>query len=323
MKKIYLVISGLLFLNVSCTDGGKAIEEVTETVERGAVLRTVVLESNDFLIDDLTSVFALQLEEQDKENGGLLERVEVFIHFKDNTPENGNMSTAEIPLDTFEASQFTNGPNNLPRKDFALTFQQAMDAVGIGVGQVQCKDQFIIRLNLLLSDGRSFSTGTASSNIIAFDTFFSSPFEYTINIVEPIAADLFTGIYRVESILDGPNGPTFVDCDIIEITKGRSNTTREFFAWHNLYHRSIEEKRRWEFNVVCDQAVFGKNQLSSPEGYCQFNAAPILLGPGDENAPLNPNDDSVFELWFVEGYLGFDGSCSFGTAPSRYRFSKQ
>ena len=29
-----------------------------------------------------------------------------------------------------------------------------------------------------------------------------------------------------------------------------------------------------------------------------------------------------FELWFVEGYLGFDGNCGFGTAPSRIRLSK-
>lgn len=322
MKKHYFFY-GLLVFCMSCTDGGKAIEEITETVQRGAVLRTVQLESNDFLVGDLSSVFSLQLEEQDDEDGDLLERVEVFIQFQDNTPENGNVSTGERSYATFEASSFSNGPQNLPRTDFTLSLQQAIDAVGLGVDQVQCKDQFIVRLNLKLSDGRSFSTGTASSNIIAFDTFFSSPFEYTINVVEPIPVDLFTGIYQIESILDGPNGPTFVDCDIIEVTKGRSNTTREFFAYHNLYHRTVESKRRWEFNVVCDQAVFGKNQLSSPEGYCRFNAAPILLGPGDENATINPNDDSVFELWFVEGSLGFDGSCGFGTAPTRIRFSKQ
>lgn len=324
MKKIYLSAVYAFICCLSCTDdGGKAITEVTEEITRGAALRTIEIESNDYLINDPSSVFAIQLEEQDIEDGDLLESVDIFIQFQDNTPENGNISTGEIPYETFEASRFDNGPLNLPRTNFSLTFQQALDAVGIGIDQVRCKDQFIIRLNLKLTDGRNFSTGTSSSNIIAFDTFFSSPFEYTINVVEPIPEDLFTGIYRIESILDGPNGPTYVDCDIVEITKGRSNTTREFYAYHNLYHRTVESKRRWEFNVVCDQAVFGKNQLSSPEGYCIFNAAPILLGPDSQNGVLNPDDDSVFELWFVEGYLAFDGSCNFVTAPSRYRFSKQ
>jgi hypothetical protein len=322
MKKKY-VIYCLFLICMSCTDGDKAIEEVTETVQRGAILRTVELESNDFLIGDLSSFFKLQLEEQDLKDGDLLESVEVFIKFQDNTASNGNQSTEEILLETIENSIFVDGPQNLPRTNFELSFQQALTAVGLGSDQVQCQDQFILRFNLKLTDGRNFTTGTASSLIIAFDTFSSSPFSYTINIVEPIQDDLFTGIYRMESILDGPNGPTFVESDIVEITKGRSNTTREFLAFHNLYHRGLETKRRWEFNIVCDQAVFGKNQLSSPEGDCQFNAAPLLLGPDSQNAMINPMDDSVFELWFVEGYLGFDGSCGFVTAPSRVRFSKQ
>ena len=140
----------------------------------------------------------------------------------------------------------------------------------------------------------------------------------------PIPETAFTGVYRIESIEDGPNGPTYVDAEFVEVTKGRSTSTRQFYAHHNLYHRGLEAPRRWEFNVVGDITVYGKNQLSSPEGWCNpSSTAPLLLGPGDMNGTLDPLDDSVFELAFVEGYLGFDGNCDFGTAPSRYRFSKQ
>lgn len=192
-------------------------------------------------------------------------------------------------------------------------------------------DQFSVHLNLKLTDGRVFNASNASSIILAFNTFFSSPFCYTINIIEPIPEDLFTGMYLMESILDGPNGQTFVDVNgqpfsngsLVEVVKGHSTNTREFMAWHNLHHVSIEAPRRWEFTVVDHQIVMGKNQLSSPEGYCIFNAAPTLLGPDTVNGPANPTDDTVFELWFVEGYLGFDGECGYVTAPSRYRFSKQ
>ena len=42
-----------------------------------------------------------------------------------------------------------------------------------------------------------------------------------------------------------------------------------------------------------------------------------------ENAPINPIDDSVFEIWFVEGYEGYDGDRGFETAPSKIKFTKQ
>lgn len=311
---------------MSCDDGGIVSTESLEgEIERGAVLRTKNYISNDFLINDLQSEFKVVIEEQDLEDGDLLDEVEVFIRYLGNTSETEQQSTSEILYDTLPASIFQDGQNGLPIYELSINFQEALDALSLDINQMVVKDQFLIRLNLKLTDGRNFTTGTSSSIIIAYDTFFSSPFCYTVNVVEPISETAFTGTYFIESILDGP-GPfdgTFVDCFVVEVTKGRSNTTRQFEAWHWKYHRGIEEKRRWEFNVVGDAIVFGKNQLSTPEGGCGLNGAPILLGPDTENGSADLTDDTVFELWFVEGYLGFDGRCGFGAAPSRYRFSKQ
>lgn len=314
-----------IFILLSCADDEpNAIAIVLETVERGAVLRTQEYLSNDFLIDDMSSLFSVLIEEDDIEDGGLLEAVDIYLQYIGNTPQTSLLSTSKILYKTVEVDQFISGPTGRPAIDIEFTFSEALDIVGLMIQDVAVKDQFIVSLDLNLTDGRTFNMDNSSSIIIAYDTFFSSPFCYTINVVEPINETAFTGVYRMESILDSPfDGGTFIDSEIVEVTKGRSNTTRQFDAWHFLHHRGLEQKRRWEFNVVGDETVFGKNQLSSPEGFCTGAAAPLLLGPGDSNGTADPIDDTVFELWFAEGYLGFDGNCGFGTAPSRYRFTKQ
>lgn len=323
MKNSYLLFL-LIFIYSCSTEEDKAIITVLEEVGRGAVLRTQEYRHNDFLIDDTTSLFSALIEEDDIEDGDLLQEVDIYLKYVGNTPETEGLSTSKILYNTFERDQFILGPTGRPAIDIEFTFSEALDIVGLTIQDVAVKDQFIVSLDLILSDGRTFNMDNSSSIIIAYDTFFSSPFCYTINVVEPINETAFTGVYMIESILDGPfDGGTFVDSEIVEVTKGRSNTTRQFDAWHFLHHRGIEQKRRWEFNIVGDETVFGKNQLSSPEGYCTGAAAPLLLGPGDSNGTADPIDDTVFELWFVEGYLGFDGNCGFGTAPSRYRFTKQ
>lgn len=325
---VFLLLVGVL---CSCSTDEKAIEVVTEEVERGAVIRTTAINNVDFDINDLQSTFHIEVEEMDIEDGGLLEEVEVSISFKDNTPSNGTNSVSATLFETIPASEWVTGANGLPITSLVYTYQELITITGLTASQVAVKDQFLVHLNLKLTDNRVFNASNASSIILAFNTFFSSPFCYTINVIEPIAEDLFVGTYRMESIVDGPNGQTFVDINgqpfsngsLVEVVKGHSTNTREFMARHNLHHVSIEAPRPWEFTVVDNQIVMGKNQLSSPEGYCIFNAAPTLLGPDSTNGAANPIDDTVFELWFVEGYLGFDGECGYVTAPSRYRFSKQ
>ncbi len=327
MRKITLLLV-IPWLVVSCNTDDKAIDQVNQGIEYGAVIRTLSFNNSEFVVDDLSSVFSVNIEEQDKENGDLLESVDVFVRFKDNNLTGGDLSTEEVKVRTLMPGDFQRGgADNLPRMTLELGYSELLDATGIPHSQVACKDQFLVRLSVNLTNGLVLSTQNASSMILAFRTFFSSPYCYTINVVEPIDDDLFTGFYRYESIVDGPLGPTFVTThgrpQIAEITRGHSNTVRIVPLKHILAHPSNEQPRDYEFSIVCDELVFQKNQLSSVIGGCDTVTNAILLGPGDENAPVNPTDDSVFEIWLVEGYNGWDGGCGFGTAPSRVRFTKQ
>jgi len=57
-----LLLVGILF---SCSNEEKAIEVVTDEVERGAVVRTTAINATDFDIHDLQSIFHIELEEMD------------------------------------------------------------------------------------------------------------------------------------------------------------------------------------------------------------------------------------------------------------------
>jgi len=320
MKKMILI---LLVTTLSCNTDEKTIETVDKGITHGAIARTLGFENAEFQVGDTSSYFNVHLEEQDEEDGGLLDAIDVYVSFMDNNPDNGDVSTSEVLLKSLEKDQFEDGPFGLPRTFLNVTYAEALAATSLNDSQVLCKDQFILRLDIRLTDGRSFTTGSAASGIIAYTTFFSSPYCYIINVVEPIEQSLFTGTYSWQSILDGPFGPSLLGTELVEIENGHSNTVRKVKLKYILAH--LENPIYYEFSIVCDEVVFGKNQFTSVEASCSpFGIdAPILLGPGDENAPVNSMDDSVFEVWFVEGYLGFDGQCGFGTVPSRMRFVKQ
>lgn len=316
MIRLYFVlcVTACLF---SCSEDEKSIEIVTDNREVGAYVRTIETFNADFSVGMEDDVFSIEIETHDEQNGQLLDAIEVFLSYKGF----GQAPSSEILFETYQSDVFEIGIFGKPRTVLSISFEQAAQSLGMQVADVNCKDQFEVRLNYKLLDGRSFTTGQSSSKILAADDFWSSPYCYTINIVEPVPEDAFTGTYSLENIVDGPLGPTFGDTQLVEITQGHSRNTREMRLRHRL---SIpqEQPRIFRFTVSCDQSIFSKNLLSSKVGFCGIDPA-ILLGPDSENGPLDSLDDTVFELWFVEGYLGFDGNCGFGTAPSRLRFSKQ
>jgi len=295
-------------------------ETLADQITRGAVLRTKQINNLLFTPGVGSSTFDVVLEEQDIENGDLLDKINVFVSYK---PTGQSQATTPVLLKEIGASEFDKSENDLPLLQLKLTQEEIAEKLELSLGAIVAKDQFIISLDLVLTDDRIFNDRNGNPIVIAFNTFFSSPFEYTVNVAPPISDDLFTGIYRFESILDGPGGETFIIDEFVTLELGHSPNTRVFKAHHRFHHQGVEPRRPWEFAIIDDETVFEKKQLSTVERGCTFIDSLILLGPDAANGPVNSADDSVFELWFVEGYLGFDGGCGFGTAPSRYRFTKQ
>ena len=120
MKNLYkYFFIGILALTLgSCDDDEENITVVVQdTVETGAVLRTIAITSNEFPLE-VPSNFIIEIEEQDEFEGDLLQSVDIFATFSDNSEGDGDTTGAnfnEFSLGTIDASEFTDGPFGLPR----------------------------------------------------------------------------------------------------------------------------------------------------------------------------------------------------------------
>jgi len=184
-QHITILIAGAALLATSCDDGDAVIDQITAETERGAILRTVEVISNEIPIGSADSNFAVEAEIQDSENGDLTQSVEVYIGFRDNTVADGetDLDTEEVLIETLDTSTFEDGPFGLPRFSYQIALPEMVAALPISDTDVDGSDQFTIRFELVLTDGRRFSFEDNTNTITG--SFFSSPFLYTATVVCP------------------------------------------------------------------------------------------------------------------------------------------
>jgi len=169
LNKIVLLLLSVVVLS-SCESDDKAIDQVFDGVQYGAVLRKIEIVSASYNLTDLNSAFTITVEEQDEEYGALLSEVDVYVS------RSGNEAMAfSVP-----ASAFTIGDKGLPVTTISVTLGQALTALGLG-SNYDVGDVYGIRLSLKLTDGREFSAASASGSLQG--SYFASPFYYTAPIL--------------------------------------------------------------------------------------------------------------------------------------------
>ena len=169
LNKIVLLLLSVVVLS-SCDSDDKAINQVFDGVQYGAVLRKIEIVSASYNLTDLNSAFTITVEEQDEEYGALLSEVDVYVS------RSGNEAMAfSVP-----ASAFTIGDKGLPVTTISVTLGQALTALGLG-SNYDVGDVYGIRLSLKLTDGREFSAASASGSLQG--SYFASPFYYTAPIL--------------------------------------------------------------------------------------------------------------------------------------------
>lgn len=196
--KILTVLALTSLMITSCDEGNAVVDDITANTERGAVLRTVNVISDELSIGVLDGIFGVDLEIQDVENGKLVEAVEVYVSFKDNTPDNGKgASTSEVLFESISKSTFTTGVFGLPRFSFSTTLATLESTTGVLDSDVDGSDEFRVRFELVLNDGRRFSFAQNSGTLTG--SFFSSPFLYTATIVCPPRAPT-AGVWTINMV---------------------------------------------------------------------------------------------------------------------------
>ena len=211
-KNTYIstLLAGVALLFSACSEGDKVIDEVFDNETRGAVLRTVEILENEVAINASDGSlqgggFGVVLEEQDQEGGDLLAFVEVFASFADNN-DGGDDNRDEVKVDEIDASEFSVGEFGYPRTEYSITAEELLSVLNISSTEIFGGDQFRVRFELVLTDGRRYSfadnTGTLTGS------FFSSPFQYNANVVcAPSAPTAGDWVFELnDSYGDGWNG---------------------------------------------------------------------------------------------------------------------
>lgn len=197
---------------IGCEDGNEIFDQIQSNVVRGAVLRTVSYpdSAQEIPIGNSDYMFEVTIEEQDQQGGDLLASVDVFVGFRDNTVEPGaeDLDKAEVLFGNIPASSFSAGEFGLPRASFSASLSELLAAVGLQEADIfqTGGDQFTIRFELVLTDGRRYSNNDNSGTITG--SFFSSPFLYVPVVVCPPQAPT-PGTWMIEmqdSYGDGWNG---------------------------------------------------------------------------------------------------------------------
>ncbi len=178
MKKIInkFILIVLAVSTFSCSDANNAIYDVFDGVEYGAIIRTLNTGNQNFNLFDLSSSWDITIETQDEKFGALLSQVVVYVGYTDNKDDGNDNNRAEVVLNTIPASEFTTRANGLPTTSLMYTLNDMVTALGLASGQYNGGDTFNIRLEVVLTDGRTFSAADGSGSLQG--SYFKSPYVY-------------------------------------------------------------------------------------------------------------------------------------------------
>ncbi len=197
MKKIITLFS-LLLITVSCQEPETTINDVLDNYVTGAVLRGWNPTGDYNFFAPSTSIFSVTIEEHDVQKGALMQDVKIYVAL------NG---AGEVLLRTLTSADFTApSPNGLPRHDLVVTLGESIAALGLTSSQYTGGDVINIRLQLNLTDGRSYTAKDAASSLTG--SYFKSPYIYNMTI-KCIPTGAVAGDYTINMIDswgDGWNG---------------------------------------------------------------------------------------------------------------------
>ncbi len=289
---------GLLFLMVSCEETDKnppPYDVGLANVPAGAYLKTLSLDAPIDLFDIANATFDVNLEANDGNNGELLQNVEVYLSFIDNTTEGGNdISVAEALYETIPASEFSSA--NKPVLMYSDPANDALSFLNLTANDLDGTDVIQYRFKVNLTNGQSFSNNNTNPNIIS-EAEYNSPFVYSATIVCLLDETLFTGTYVLTTENNGPNGATWGESQTVTLSVGSTSTKRKFSAVYLPQFNIGNGPAEFELDLVCGKVIINDN-LNSGLG-C---GGTIFFGPPKtlSNATFDASDDSVLLFNFEE-----------------------
>lgn len=215
-KYVFALIAVALVFASCESDSDNTIDQVLADVGTGAILRTLSVNNATLNSSEPTTEFSVTVEEQDEEEGDLLQSVDILVSMQDMTPDNGTTVANDVFVKSYGPSDFEDGPFGLPRATLSATFGESAAAMGLTSDDYSPGDVFVYELVLTLTNGAVYDASTAGGIITG--GFFASPFQYSALIL----CSPQPGEYRVEMHdsygdgwqTDGGNGGSGITVDI-------------------------------------------------------------------------------------------------------------
>jgi hypothetical protein len=174
-----------------CSTEDKTIDQVFDNTRSGIILRNIDVESGEFDNNDpATAAFKVLIEIQDTQNGSYTNSIRVYAEYQDNNGTGNNRE--ETLVKTIASSNFFRGDRGLLRSRVEVSLSELKTALNLTDSQVKTCDVATIRLEAVATDGRVF-TNSNSSPTITGGSYFSSPFQYSANIVGGALPDSLAG----------------------------------------------------------------------------------------------------------------------------------
>ncbi|WP_424989135.1 hypothetical protein [Flagellimonas sp.] len=300
-KYITILFAGAALLATSCEDTDMVVDQVTAGTTRGAILRTVDLGQSEVLFDSDNSVlidggFSTILEVQDAEGGELLSEIEVYAGFRDNTSD-GVDDRDEILLGTIPASEGVPGEFGLPRFTYSIGYEELQNALNLPDDAFFGGDQFTIRFELVLTDGRRFSFDDNTGTITG--SFFSSPFLYTINVVCAVEEGLYTGTYTLTQDTPGVFPTTFQEGNVEVTATSSTGRSIALIGYPQFGGFPLD----FAFDLICNEVVV--QELDTGLTCTTGEPGLVYQAADDLTVEYNGQDDSTLTITFTE----VGGSC--------------
>lgn len=181
-KRIFYCVLCLAFV-YSCEYDDTPLNEDIVAQNTGAVLTTIsTIGGTINKLNPAESNLESTVLFNDFLNNDTMESVDVYLAFADTTPVNNEVITRdEVLLETIPASNFVIGESGYPENTFAIDGESMLNAVDLDPSLIDGGDLFVLRYNLNLTDGRSFSAADTGGNVRS--TSHSSPFRYSSVVV--------------------------------------------------------------------------------------------------------------------------------------------
>lgn len=283
-------ISKLLFVSlssfiISC-EGDKTIDSVYDDVTRGAILRTIAIESEETPYNYNTSSFEADsgftviLQEDDYEDGALLREVRAYVRFQDNTDladsDDNGISTDDILHATIPASEFTTDEAGMPAYTFSVSVTEMVATTGIDMAEVNGGDNWAVSFELELTDGRIFSKSTVGATVSG-GVFFASPFTYNVEIPCVITESLAgTHTYTTTDTFIGTVSDFPGECEEETLTgtvtwedtqtPGSYSTTDLSFGLYTCWGADPDTESGARINWVCEGFEIERGEVKDEEG---------------------------------------------------------